>query len=92
MSLASALAIYFIIWWLVLFLVLPFGIRNAHDTGDTVEEGHEPGAPVNPRLVRKAVITTFVAAVVFAVFYLAQTRGLLSLESLPLYSSMPKPT
>ncbi len=33
MSLASALAIYFIIWWLVLFLVLPFGIRNAHESG-----------------------------------------------------------
>jgi predicted secreted protein len=89
MSLASALAIYFIIWWLVLFLVLPFGIRNAHDTGDTVEEGHEPGAPVNPRLVRKAVITTVLATVVFAVFYLAQTRGLLSLDSLPFYNTMP---
>ena len=47
MNLASAIAIYFIIWWLMLFLVLPFGIRNAHDTGDTVEEGNEPGAPVN---------------------------------------------
>ena len=50
MSLASALAIYFIIWWLVLFMVLPFGIRNAHESGETVEEGNEPGAPVNPRL------------------------------------------
>ncbi len=48
MNLASAIAIYFIIWWLVLFLVLPFGIRNAHETGETVEEGNEPGAPVKP--------------------------------------------
>ena len=54
MNLASAIAIYFIIWWLVLFLVLPFGIRNAHDTGETVEAGNEPGAPVKPRLVQKA--------------------------------------
>ena len=89
MNLASAIAIYFIIWWLVLFLVLPFGIRNAHDTGDTVEEGNEPGAPVNPRLVQKAVITTILATVVFAVFYLAQTRGFLSLESLPFYNMLP---
>jgi predicted secreted protein len=89
MSLASAIAIYFIIWWLVLFLVLPFGIRNAHDTGDTVEEGHEPGAPVNPRLIQKAVITTLLATLVFAIFYLAQTRGFLSLESLPFYNMMP---
>ena len=59
--------------------------------GETVEEGNEPGAPVNPRLVQKAVITTILATVVFAIFYLAQTRGLLSLDSLPFYNSMPNP-
>ena len=59
MTLASAIAIYFIIWWLVLFIVLPFGIRNAHETGETVEEGNEPGAPTNPRLVQKAVAAAF---------------------------------
>ena len=89
MNLASAIAIYFIIWWLVLFLVLPFGIRNAHETGEAVEEGNEPGAPVNPRLVRKVVITTILATAVFTIFYLAQTRGLLSLDSLPFYNSLP---
>ena len=91
MSLPSALAIYFIIWWLVLFLVLPFGVRNAHESGEAVEHGNEPGAPVNPRLVRKAVITTILATAVFAVFYLAQTRGLLSLDNLPFYNTMPSP-
>ncbi len=89
MTLSSAIAIYFIIWWLVLFLVLPFGIRNSHDTGETIEEGHEPGAPVNPRLVQKAMITTILATVVFAMFYLAQTRGLLSLDSLPFPNMIP---
>jgi predicted secreted protein len=44
---------------------------------------------VNPRLVQKAVITTILATVVFAVFYLAQTRGFLSLESLPFYNMLP---
>ena len=89
MTLASAIAIYFIIWWLVLFIVLPFGIRNAHETGEVVEEGNEPGAPVNPRLLQKALITTILATVVFVVFYLAQTRGLLSLDSLPFYNLLP---
>ena len=91
MATSTAIAIYFLIWWLVLFLVLPFGIRNAHDTGDTVEEGHEPGAPVNPRLVQKAVITTIVATVVFGVFYLAVTREWLGLDNLPFYNTMPSP-
>ena len=91
MNLASAIAIYFIIWWLVLFLVLPFGIRNAHDTGEAVEEGNEPGAPVRPRLLQKALITTLLATVVFVIFYFAQTRGVLSLDSLPFYNTMPSP-
>ena len=59
--------------------------------GETVEEGNEPGAPVNPRLARKVVITTALATVVFAIVYLAQTRGLLSLDSLPFYNTMPSP-
>ena len=91
MSVASAIAIYFIIWWLVLFLVLPFGIRNAHETGEAVEEGNEPGAPTNPRLIQKALITTILATAVFAGFYLAVTRGWLSLDSLPFYNTMPNP-
>jgi predicted secreted protein len=48
MNLASAIAIYFIIWWLVLFLVLPFGIRNAHETGEAVEAGMSRGASRAP--------------------------------------------
>ena len=91
MTLASAIAIYFIIWWLVLFIVLPFGIRNAHETGEIVEEGNEPGAPINPRIVQKAVVTTILATAVFSVFYLAITRGWLNHDSLPFYNTMPSP-
>ncbi len=92
MTLASVIAIYFIIWWLVLFMVLPFGIRNAHEAGEVVEEGNEPGAPTNPHLVQKAIITTILATAVFAVFYLAVTQDWLSLDDLPFYNTMPSPT
>ncbi len=91
MNLGSAIAIYFIIWWLVLFLALPIGVRNSHESGIEVEQGHEPGAPVNPQLVFKAIITTIIATVVFVVFYYAKTRGLLTLEHLPFYDTMQKP-
>ena len=75
MKLISAIAIYFIIWWAVLFAVLPFGVRNAHEAGEAVGDGHEPGAPVNPHLLRKALITTAIATAIFAVFYVAKTQG-----------------
>lgn len=71
MKLASAIAIYFVIWWTVLFAVLPFGVRNAHEAGEVVQQGNEAGAPVAHGLVKKFLITTVVAAVVFAAIYWA---------------------
>jgi predicted secreted protein len=71
MKLASAIAIYFVIWWTVLFAVLPFGVRNADEAGEVVQQGHEAGAPVVHGLVKKFLITTAISAVVFAAVYLA---------------------
>lgn len=72
MTLALALALYFIIWWLVLFAVLPFGVRSQAETGE-VAEGTEPGAPATPLLVRKMLATTLIAAAILGlVFVLAR--------------------
>src|SRR5262249_47721838 len=65
MSWTTAAAIYFIIWWIVLFAVLPWGIRSQVESGDVVP-GTDPGAPAIPRLTAKLAWTTFVATVVFA--------------------------
>ena len=72
------IAIYFVIWWITLFVVLPFGIRNAHEAGTAVEEGHDAGAPVGHGLWRKAAVNTVIAAVVFAGVYWAYTNGYFS--------------
>ncbi len=48
---------YAVIWWLVLFMVLPVGIR----TPKTARAGHSTGAPEKPRLRRKLVVTTVLA-------------------------------
>lgn len=70
MNLAGGLAVYFVIWWTVLFAVLPFGIRSQVESGDVVK-GSDPGAPVLPGLLKKALITTFIAGIIFAfVWYL----------------------
>ena len=62
-----AVAIYFTIWWIVLFAVLPLRIRSLHEDGGA-PAGSDPGAPVAPRLALKAGITTVLAAVIFAAF------------------------
>ena len=68
MSLVSSLAIYFVIWWLVLFAVLPFGVRSQHEAGE-VTFGSDRGAPHQPFLVKKAIATTAIAAVIFTAVY-----------------------
>jgi predicted secreted protein len=81
MKATSAIAIYFIIWWLVLFLVLPFGVKNAAEQGEAVQAGNEAGAPVNPRLVRKVLYTTILATIVFGLVYGTITRGWITLDT-----------
>ena len=61
----TAIAIYITTWWIVLFAVLPFGVRSQHEEPDR-HLGTDPGAPVAPRLLVKAVATTLISAVVWA--------------------------
>lgn len=68
MTIVSALAVYFVIWWTVLFAVLPFGVRSQADAGE-VTQGTEPGAPAVPGLLRKAAITSVIAAIVFGIVW-----------------------
>ena len=44
-TISTAFAIYFVIWWIVLFLTLPFGVRSQHEDGEGAP-GTDPGAPI----------------------------------------------
>lgn len=65
MSAPMSVAVYFTIWWIVLFVTLPFGVRSQHET-EGFAEGTDPGAPVAPQIGRKALWTTGISLVVFA--------------------------
>ena len=82
MSLATSIAIYFIIWWVVLFAVLPWGVRSQHEGGGEIAPGSDPGAPTIPRLKRKLVWTTIIAALVFALWHVVYTYRLITLDDL----------
>ena len=68
MSIAGAIALYFIVWWLTLFAMLPIGVRSQHEDGE-VTQGTDPGAPRMPMMAKKALWTTLAAVPVTAVLY-----------------------
>ena len=51
------IVIFVIIWWLVLFVVLPFGIQRDNNT----ISGNDPGAPKNPKLKKKILLTSIIS-------------------------------
>lgn len=68
MSLTGSIVIYVILWWLILFTVLPRDINSQKDKGYIVQ-GTDPGAPSNPNIVKKLVITTAITSILFAIIY-----------------------
>jgi len=68
MTWSLGIAIYFIIWWVVLFAVLPWGVSSQDESGD-VAPGTEPGAPAVHLVWKKLLWTTIAASVVFGLCY-----------------------
>jgi len=77
----SALVVWLIIWWLVLFIILPIGIRGQAEEDDVLE-GTEPGAPINPEIRRKFVQTTIIATVLWALTCALILSGVISWDAL----------
>jgi predicted secreted protein len=65
MSWFTGILVFVVTWWVVLFAVLPWGIR----VPDQQEPGHASSAPSNPRLWLKGAITTAIAAAIWLVIY-----------------------
>jgi predicted secreted protein len=74
-------AIYFIVWWVVLFTVLPFGVQTQAEAGEVVP-GTPESAPASFRLWRVLVATTVVATIVFSALWFATTMRIIDIEGL----------
>src|SRR5258708_31913107 len=95
-AISTAFAIYFVLWWLVLFLTLPFGVRSQHEDGEGAP-GTDPGAPVLTRMGLKLIWTTIISAVIFTLPMWAHSPGHLNIERLsqllgdPVFALPPPP-
>ena len=78
MSWFGALVVFTVVWWLVFFVTLPFGVRRIENP----EQGHDAGAPEKPRLLIKAGITTAIAGAVTGGLAAAVAYGLIDFREL----------
>jgi predicted secreted protein len=81
MSVSFAIAIYVVIWWTVLFAILPIGVRTQGEDG-TIVPGTPESAPASPRLLRVVLLTTLVSGLVFGGLWVAVRFGVIDLEQL----------
>lgn len=68
MSWFSFVAIYFVLWWLILFAVLPFGLRTQEEASD-VTLGTVRSAPSRPHFGKAALRTTIITTIVCSAYF-----------------------
>ncbi len=84
MPLLSTFAVYFVIWWLTLFVVLPIGMRSQHEEGEVVL-GTVASAPARFRGLRIVLLTSLIAATLHGGWMLASHFFGISVSSLPVF-------
>ena len=68
MGIAGSIILFLLIWWLLLFIVLPL---NISDTAEKiVEGGNDTGAPSNPQIFKKFLITTIISIIIWSIMYI----------------------
>ena len=82
MTLIAGLVVFLITWWLVLFMVLPWGVKSHDEAGVALQPGQATGAPVRARILLKFAITTLITSVLFAVLWIVVDYGIVDFRAL----------
>ena len=80
MGLTGSIIVYVLIWWVIFFSVLPFGIESNKEIFKDSIEGNDPGAPKNPKMAKKFLITTIITSILFIMIYYAVKLNFLNLR------------
>ncbi len=81
MTITTGIVVYCITWFVVLFTVLPWGVRTQSEEGE-VEPGTAESAPVNPAILKKLLATTLVTAILFGIFWTVIEYDLIDFRSI----------
>ena len=81
MGITGSIIVYTSIWWIVFFSVLPFGIQSNKEIFKDKTEGFDPGAPKNPKIGKKFLITTIITSILFIIIYYIVDLGFFNLRN-----------
>ncbi|MBE0554496.1 MAG: DUF1467 family protein [Rhodobacteraceae bacterium] len=87
MTITAALVLYSVTWFMVFFCVLPVRFESQGDRGQ-VMPGTPASAPEDAMIGKKARITTIIATVLFGLFYLIITSGLITIDNMDIFGIM----
>ncbi|NSX56058.1 DUF1467 family protein [Parasulfitobacter algicola] len=90
MSITSAIVLFAVIWFMVLFIVLPLRMKTQGDMGEIVPGTHA-SAPADPQLGRKAKIVTVVSVVLWVLIAGTILSGVISVRDLDWFDRMSSP-
>tara|TARA_Y100000591_G_scaffold320814_1_gene334829 strand:+ start:1424 stop:1678 length:255 start_codon:yes stop_codon:yes gene_type:complete len=82
MDLTGSIIVFVIIWWIVFFAVLPFGVKSNDKPFSEKIEGVDPGAPKNPNIAKKFLYTTIITTIIFLIIYYMVMEDYLNLRKL----------
>ena len=82
MGITGSIIVYVMIWWIIFFSVLPIGIQANKELFKEKIGGMDPGAPKNPKIGKKFLITTLITTIIFFVIYYLVNIDLLNLREL----------
>ena len=80
MGITGSIIVYVMIWWIIFFSLLPVGIQSNKEVFKEKIGGMDPGAPKNPKIGKKFLISTLITTIIFAVIYYLVEIDLLNLR------------
>ena len=85
MTITAALVLFAVIWFLLLFIILPLNIKTQNDLGKVIE-GTAPSAPVNPRVKTKMFWTTIITIILWVPIFLIISFELITISDINFYN------
>ena len=79
MSITGSLIIYVLIWWIVFFALLPIDVNR--EKKDNIK-GIDPGAPENPKIIKKFAYSTLITSIIFIIIFLLVKYEYLNIKNL----------